>query len=330
MKDKSILSSIGIILFFILTAIDKFILELPDIIYILVGIISIALIIIGFLCDKKKQPTKKKIKTILLAFLITFLLTLVYINPFYLYRNYQVIKHIENITNKEQIEIKELIPFDFDRIYVAYPYTAKEQIEKDIKIKSRYIKDNNVNDDYQEIIIIKDNKVISSFLVSLSNDNFTIQPMSSNIIENKNDHIFSIYKDGKKYHFNEYPKNQEMSYRNITFTMLGTWYEEDNEDDYKFYYLDDPGNNDYMTLKELSKFKEKEYKKDLDIIEEKNLTNQYYEIFYYKVKIDETHIEQRIIIKGDSIYEFSLSSEKERAPKYYKELLNIIDSINIK
>ena len=63
MKDKSILSSIGIILFFILTAIDKFILELPDIIYILVGIISIALIIIGFLCDKKKQPTKKKIKT---------------------------------------------------------------------------------------------------------------------------------------------------------------------------------------------------------------------------------------------------------------------------
>ena len=154
--------------------------------------------------------------------------------------------------------------------------------------------------------------------------------MSSNIIENKNDHIFSIYKDGKKYHFNEYPKNQEMSYRNITFTMPGTWYEEDNEDDYKFYYLDDPGNNDHMTLKELSKFKEKDYKKDFEIIEEKNLTNQYYEIFYYKVKIDETHIEQRAIIKGDSIYEFSLSSEKERAPKYYKELLNIIDSINIK
>lgn len=328
MKDKSILSSIGIIIFFLLTAIDKFILELPDIIYIIIGLISIILIIIGFLSDKKKQPTKKKIKTIILAFIITILLALIYINPLYIYRNNSLINHIESITDKEQIEINDLVPFDFDKIYVAYPYTSKEQIETTLNIKSRYIKDNNINDDYQEIIIIKDNKVISSILVSLNNDSFTIQPMSStNIIENNESNIFNISKINNKYYFNESLKRQEITYKDITFTIPGNWDEEDNEDDYKLYYLDDSGNNDYMTLKELSKYNEKSYKKDLDIIEKNNLTNQYYEIYYYKIQIDETHIEQRIIIKGDTIYEFNLYSVKTRAPKYYQELLNIIASI---
>lgn len=333
MKDKTYLSSIGIIIFFILTVIDKFILELPDLLYIIIGTISIILIIIGFLSDKKKQSNKRNIKTIFLTFLVTFLLILIYINPLYIYRNNQVIKHIENIQNKEQIEIKELIPFDFDKIYIAYPYTSKDQIEKDLNIKSRYIKDNNINDDYQEIIIIKDNKVISSFLVSLNNDNFSIQSMSSNnIIENDNQNIFQIYKENNRYYFNEISKRQEKSYKSLTFTIPGTWYEEDNEDDYKLYYLDDLDNNDYMTLKELSKYNDKDYKKilekeNLTVITEENLTNQTLEIFYYKIKKDETHIEQRIIIKSDTIYEFSISSAKSRTSKYYEELLTIIDSI---
>ena len=78
MKDKTIFSSIGIILFFILTAIDKFIVELHPALYIIIGLTSITLIIIGFLHDKKKQPIKKKIKTLLLALLITILITIIY------------------------------------------------------------------------------------------------------------------------------------------------------------------------------------------------------------------------------------------------------------
>ena len=130
MKDKTIFSSIGIILFFILTAIDKFIVELHPALYITIGITSITLIIIGFLHDKKKQPLKKKIKTILLALLITILITIIYINPIYIYRNIKLENHLDKIITKQEIKSKELIPFEYDKAYIIMPYNSKEAIEK--------------------------------------------------------------------------------------------------------------------------------------------------------------------------------------------------------
>ena len=76
MKDKTILSGIGIIIFFILTAIDKFFLSIPDILYITIGLISITLIIIGFLSDKRKIPSKKRNKNILIALIITIIISI--------------------------------------------------------------------------------------------------------------------------------------------------------------------------------------------------------------------------------------------------------------
>ncbi|MGN1372132.1 MAG: hypothetical protein ACI4XM_07665 [Candidatus Coprovivens sp.] len=302
-----------------MTLIDKFLTKLPSIIYIIIGTISIYLIIVGFLNDKKKQSTNRKIKTILLTSIITFILVLIYINPIYQYRNHSVIKHLDNIKTKETIEIKELIPFTFDKIYIANPYTSKDQIEKELNLKSRYIKDNNINDNYQEIIIIKDNKVISSILV-----NYSITPISStNIIENKDNYIFKISKKDNIYYFEETLKKTQKQYKNITYTIPITWYEEKKEE-YQLYYIDEKS---YITIKELTKYNEKNYQKNLTIIEEKNLPKEFFEIKYYKIKIDEKNIEQRIIIKDDTIYEIILCSSINDNIEYYQELLNIIDSL---
>lgn len=54
MKNKSLLPTVGIIMYIILSIINKFIIELPSLIYIIVGIISIILIVLGIIKDRKK------------------------------------------------------------------------------------------------------------------------------------------------------------------------------------------------------------------------------------------------------------------------------------
>ena len=51
---KSLLSIVGIIMYIILSMVDKIITKVPDYIYIIVGISSIIIIIIGIIKDRKK------------------------------------------------------------------------------------------------------------------------------------------------------------------------------------------------------------------------------------------------------------------------------------
>ena len=55
MKDKSILISMGIIIYILMSGIDKFVYHIPNVIYIPVANLGIALILIGFFKDKFKQ-----------------------------------------------------------------------------------------------------------------------------------------------------------------------------------------------------------------------------------------------------------------------------------
>lgn len=48
MKDKSILISVGSIIYIVMSGIDRFVYQIPNIIYIPVAILGIALILIGF------------------------------------------------------------------------------------------------------------------------------------------------------------------------------------------------------------------------------------------------------------------------------------------
>lgn len=54
MKERSWLISLGIIIYIILTGIDKFVWKVPNYVYIPIAIVGIVLIIIGFIKDKNK------------------------------------------------------------------------------------------------------------------------------------------------------------------------------------------------------------------------------------------------------------------------------------
>lgn len=54
MKDKNILIRVGIIIYIAMSGIDRFFYHIPNVIYIPVTILGIALILIGFFKDKSK------------------------------------------------------------------------------------------------------------------------------------------------------------------------------------------------------------------------------------------------------------------------------------
>ncbi len=55
MKDRSFIGSIGILLYVILSLIDRFIYKIPNYIYIPLAILGIVIIILGFVIDRKKN-----------------------------------------------------------------------------------------------------------------------------------------------------------------------------------------------------------------------------------------------------------------------------------
>lgn len=55
MKERSFIGGIGIILYIVLSAIDKFVCKIPNHIYIPLALLGIAIIIAGFVIDKKRK-----------------------------------------------------------------------------------------------------------------------------------------------------------------------------------------------------------------------------------------------------------------------------------
>lgn len=60
MRDRSFISSIGILIYVLLSIVDRFLYRMPDYIYILVAVIGIFIIIFGFIYDKVEHNLKKK------------------------------------------------------------------------------------------------------------------------------------------------------------------------------------------------------------------------------------------------------------------------------
>ena len=54
MKDRSHLISIGIVIYIVMSGVDRFVYHIPNIIYIPLAILGIALILIGFFKDKSQ------------------------------------------------------------------------------------------------------------------------------------------------------------------------------------------------------------------------------------------------------------------------------------
>ena len=55
MKERSYIGSIGILLYVVLSLIDRFIFEIPNCIYIPVAILGILIVVVGILIDRKRS-----------------------------------------------------------------------------------------------------------------------------------------------------------------------------------------------------------------------------------------------------------------------------------
>ena len=55
MKERSFIVSLGILLYVVLSIIDRFFYKIPDYVYIPLAILGIAIIIVGFIIGKKKN-----------------------------------------------------------------------------------------------------------------------------------------------------------------------------------------------------------------------------------------------------------------------------------
>lgn len=269
---------------------------------------------------------KSKYKVIILC-IISFIIGItIYINPLFIYHNYKLTNHIESISAKDKIESNELVPFDYDKVYVIYPYTTKKDIEKDLGIKSRYIKDNK-NDNYQTILVIKDNKVISSTNISL---NYSFQPLAEHNYFSKRDTLIKIYNYEGTTSFIEQKKYYEDTFYDISYTLPGSYWEEDDEEPGKLYYLDiDDGN--YLSVKKEDKFNLNKYLTIRQVLLKDDMYINTYKAKYIESinlimsnnSIDLTYI---IDIK-DSTYIFNLNSSKENLAFHKESLYNIMKSI---
>ena len=238
-------------------------------------------------------------KKIIIVALITLLLiiSIYLINPLLIIRNNKVINNLEKLQTKEYITRKDLIPFEYDKLHIIYPYTSKKDIEKETGIKSRYIKENN-NDNHYNLLIIKNNKIISNPSIST---NTSIQLFDK---EEDNTRI-KVLKTEEGYSFIEQYISYEDTFYDIKFTLPGSYWREDNED-IRMYYLDiDSG--DYLTIERKDKINKKDYQlvKDNIFFKEDKETTEY------------------TITKNKKYYIFKITSSKENKDSLYKIIKSI-------
>lgn len=192
-----------------------------------------------------------KKRLIIIALILVTIVIIYLINPLLLIRNKKVINHLDSLQSKEYITRKDLIPFEYDKLHIIYPYTPKEFTEKEIGIKSRFIKENN-NDNHYDLLIIKNNKIISNPSISI---NISIQLLGK---EEKNTRI-RVLKTEEGYSFIEQFITYEDTFYDIKFTLPGSYWKEDNED-IRMYYLD-IASEDYLTIEQKDKINKKNYQK---------------------------------------------------------------------
>lgn len=264
---------------------------------------------------------------IIIIGIISFIIgLLIYINPSLIYRNYKLTNYIEELTTKKQITSKELVPYNYDKLHIIYPYTSKKDIEKELGIKSRYIKENN-NDKYQTIVVIKNNKIISYTNISLK---YSFQPLAEYNYISKRDTIIKVSKHDNGYSFIEQNKFIEESFYNIKYQLPGSYWEEDDEEPGKFYYLD-IDSNEYLLITKEDKFSYKNYIKNKDISKKEDIKINNYSTKYLESKLTTSSTNSLdityIITTKESTYIFNLNSTKENLAINKENLYNIIQSV---
>lgn len=279
---------------------------------------------------KKKTSNKNKLLLVLLVLNIILICFLFYINPMQVYRNHKFKDNIVTLLDKETITLEELIPFEFDLVYLFEPYSTKENIEKTIGFKSRFVKDNSTDKLGTEVIVVKDEKVISSIFVNLKEDGFTIKRLFVNPCLNYSTKInFRIEKSDSGIIIRQYAKDYEVKYEDIKFVISSDWIKKSWDGEEELYYFKDNKNDTFvvskkseLTLDQFKKNLEKDYK--IETTEEffaEGYDGYLLQCINLKSKINSYNLMLNI---ADDVYIFSLNTNMEDARNI---LFNIVLSI---
>lgn len=278
---------------------------------------------------------KKNKKLIgLVSLIICSLILVIYINPIYLVRNKMLINNIEKVSNKKVITLEELIPFDFDSVYLFEPYSYKKDIEKEIGFKSRFIKDNYTDNLGTELIVVKNKKVISSVFIKLEKNGFIVEGLVYSNKMDKNDNVlFEVTKSDLGIFIRQKLNSYDDTFYDISFTMPGDWWEEDWEEEGNFYYVDSESSDNLIIKREdiLDKNKFMKYvKKESDSAQFKEILKINNYEGYHLVGKNDNIISHYISlnIKNKS-YIFILNGKEDVIDDLYKELYKLLESIKI-
>lgn len=264
-----------------------------------------------------------KNKTFLFIIVVFIVGIIVYLNPALMYKNYIIKNHIDSLSKQSSVSTTDLIPFDYDQIHIIYPYSSKEDIENQIGIKSRFIRENQ-NDNYQTLIVIKNKEIIAATNVLLY---YNFQPLHGyNYIVNKSNSKIIISENNSGYSFIEQYNSIEDTYLDISYNLPGSYNEEDDEEDGKFYYTD-IDNEEYLLVKILKDFDYNKYIKDKNIVNAREESLNNWKIYYFEeIKENTTDINYIVKINNEN-YIFILNSKNKNLESNKDVLNNIIQTI---
>ncbi len=141
---------------------------------------------------------KKKIIFPLILLVILGVLVFLFVtfigNPKVYLNNKKLKENILKLSvDSEDVELRDVIPFEFDTLYTFKPYTSKEDIETIIGFKSSSIKES-TNEGMVQLLFIKDKKVVSSVCDYSVNLGYKIINFGNRAYPET---IFSIYEENK-------------------------------------------------------------------------------------------------------------------------------------
>lgn len=81
-------------------------------------------------------------------------------NPIVLVNN-ERLKRSVTAVNTQNVELNNVVPFEWDAVYTFEPYASKEEIEEIVGFKSNAIKET-VSEGMVQLLFVEDQKVVSS------------------------------------------------------------------------------------------------------------------------------------------------------------------------
>lgn len=121
-----------------------------------------------------RKKSKTWIFILVCVVLMTVLCYLAIGNPIVFFHNQGLKRAAGALDNGEIVSLNEIIPFEWDVLYMPAPYQSKAEIEEMIGFKSMDIQENVINEGMVHVLFVKDNKVAASVLGYSDNLGYSI------------------------------------------------------------------------------------------------------------------------------------------------------------